>query len=132
MRNLEDLRKDLNLLKSIVIKKTKLDDRDFGLCPFHEETTPSFHIFNGLDRARYHCFGCGADGDIFNYLQKTEYLTFTLALKKLESISPILPFPPEPPEPTKLNEKDKNNLETQHLVKPECLRVNTVQDKSHA
>ena len=99
----DELRKDLNLFRHIVSTKTELDSRDFGLCPFHNETTPSFHLFNGLDRARFHCFGCGADGDIFTYLQRTEKLNFTLALKRLQILSKkysgLFFFPSENPEP---------------------------------
>src|SRR4030088_2652066 len=41
-----------------------------GLCPFHEERTPSF----GIDPVKkvYHCFGCGAGGDVFRFVQETE------------------------------------------------------------
>ncbi len=40
-----------------------------GLCPFHEERTPSF----GIDPVQkvYHCFGCGASGDVFTFVQET-------------------------------------------------------------
>ena len=45
-----------------------------GLCPFHEEKTPSFNVFN--DTQSYYCFGCQAAGDIFTFVMKTEGLTF--------------------------------------------------------
>ena len=52
-----------------------------GLCPFHEERTPSF----GIDPVKkvYHCFGCGAGGDVFTYVQETEGLDFVGALEHL-------------------------------------------------
>jgi DNA primase len=52
-----------------------------GLCPFHEERTPSF----GIDPVKkvYHCFGCQAGGDIFNYVMETESLDFPSALESL-------------------------------------------------
>ncbi len=118
MSNLEDLRKDLNLFRKII--QIKLNDRDFGCCPFHEEITPSFHIFNGLDRARFHCFGCGATGDIFNYLQRTKKLSFTQAvmyLKLFNKRSGISSFPSEAPEPTTLdvqNSSIQQNINSQN------------------
>jgi len=53
----------------------------FGLCPFHEERTPSFHV--SPDDRLYHCFGCQASGDPFNFVMETEGLDFTGALEAL-------------------------------------------------
>jgi DNA primase len=52
-----------------------------GLCPFHEERTPSF----GIDPVKkvYHCFGCGAGGDVFRFVQEVEGLDFSGALETL-------------------------------------------------
>jgi DNA primase len=52
-----------------------------GLCPFHDERTPSF----GIDPVEklYHCFGCGAGGDVFAFVMATEGLDFTGALEAL-------------------------------------------------
>jgi DNA primase len=52
-----------------------------GLCPFHEERTPSF----GIDPAQkvYHCFGCQASGDVFTFVQETEGVDFKGALELL-------------------------------------------------
>jgi DNA primase len=52
-----------------------------GLCPFHDERTPSF----GIDPVEklYHCFGCGAGGDVFSFVMETEGLDFTAALESL-------------------------------------------------
>ncbi|MFL5823967.1 MAG: DNA primase [Solirubrobacteraceae bacterium] len=52
-----------------------------GLCPFHEERTPSFGV-NADDKV-YHCFGCQASGDAFTFLMETEGLDFTGALETL-------------------------------------------------
>jgi DNA primase len=52
-----------------------------GLCPFHKEKTPSFHI-NAL-KGFFHCFGCGKGGDVFNFLQEIENISFFEALKML-------------------------------------------------
>jgi DNA primase len=45
-----------------------------GLCPFHSEKTPSFSVH--ATRQFYHCFGCGASGDVFSFVQKVENLSF--------------------------------------------------------
>ena len=52
-----------------------------GLCPFHEERTPSF----GIDPVEklYYCFGCGAGGDVFTFVMETEGLDFGAALESL-------------------------------------------------
>nr|MDQ6914998.1 DNA primase [Actinomycetota bacterium] len=52
-----------------------------GLCPFHEERSPSF----GIDPVKkvYHCFGCGAGGDVFRFVQETEGVDFQGALEVL-------------------------------------------------
>ncbi|MEN8183658.1 MAG: DNA primase [Myxococcota bacterium] len=45
-----------------------------GLCPFHDEKTPSFHV--QPERRVFHCFGCGAGGDVFEFLMRHDNLTF--------------------------------------------------------
>src|SRR4051795_9043886 len=52
-----------------------------GLCPFHDERTPSF----GIDPVKkvYHCFGCGSGGDVFRFVQETEGVDFQGALELL-------------------------------------------------
>ena len=52
-----------------------------GLCPFHGEKTPSFFVSEELQR--YKCFGCGESGDVFNFLEKYEGMTFNEALHYL-------------------------------------------------
>src|SRR5215472_10772729 len=50
-----------------------------GLCPFHDEKTPSFSVH--ATRQFYHCFGCGVSGDVFNFVQKIENVTFPEAVR---------------------------------------------------
>jgi DNA primase len=52
-----------------------------GLCPFHNEKTASFTV--NLERGFFHCFGCGAGGTVFDFLMKSEGLTFPEALQSL-------------------------------------------------
>ena len=50
-----------------------------GLCPFHKEKTPSFNVH--AVRQFYHCFGCGASGDVFSFVSKIENVTFPEAVR---------------------------------------------------
>ncbi|MBL8019746.1 MAG: DNA primase [Leptospirales bacterium] len=52
-----------------------------GLCPFHGEKSPSFNV--RPDTGRYHCFGCGKDGDLFTFVMEREGLTFIQAMDDL-------------------------------------------------
>ncbi len=54
-----------------------------GLCPFHDEKTPSFTVTPA--RQYFHCFGCGQGGDVFTFLQQIEGLSFVEAAEKLAS-----------------------------------------------
>ena len=52
-----------------------------GLCPFHDEKTPSFNIRPTV--GAWHCFGCGEGGDVISFVQKVEHLTFSEAVERL-------------------------------------------------
>jgi len=52
-----------------------------GLCPFHEERTPSFHVTPA--RGLFYCFSCGAGGDVFDFLIKLDHLSFSEAVEQL-------------------------------------------------
>lgn len=52
-----------------------------GLCPFHAEKTPSFSV--NAERQFFHCFGCGAGGDVFSFLMQTEGISFPDAVRRL-------------------------------------------------
>src|SRR5258705_1912699 len=52
-----------------------------GLCPFHGEKTPSFHVHR--DKGFFHCFGCGAGGDVFKFLELHEKVGFADSVKLL-------------------------------------------------
>ena len=63
------------------VRLTKKGANYFGLCPFHGEKTPSFSV--SPQKQIYYCFGCGAGGNVINFLMEYENLSFTEALKSL-------------------------------------------------
>src|SRR5258706_10976418 len=80
---LEEIARRTDLVQ-LVGRRVKLDRKGrvfWGLCPFHKEKSPSFKVEN--ERRHYHCFGCGAGGDAFKWLQETEGLSFPEAVQKL-------------------------------------------------
>lgn len=52
-----------------------------GLCPFHDEKSPSFHVRPQV--GFYHCFGCGASGDVYSFLRELDHVSFTEAVERL-------------------------------------------------
>ncbi|MGA5535588.1 DNA primase [Mycolicibacterium nivoides] len=52
-----------------------------GLCPFHDEKSPSFHV--RPNHGHFHCFGCGEGGDVYAFIQKIEHVTFVEAVELL-------------------------------------------------
>ncbi|MGN0106195.1 MAG: DNA primase [Hominilimicola sp.] len=67
----------------------KKSGRDYsGLCPFHHEKTPSFHV--SREKQLFHCFGCGASGNLVQFVMRTENLDFVDALKLLADRAGII------------------------------------------
>ena len=73
--NIADLVGDYVALKSAGIDSMK------GLCPFHDERSPSFHVRPAL--GYFHCFGCGESGDAISFIQKMDHLSFTETIERL-------------------------------------------------
>lgn len=69
------------------VKLSKTGKNHKGLCPFHKEKTPSFIVSE--DRQRFHCFGCGASGDVIEFIMRMEKLDFVDALEYLAERSGI-------------------------------------------
>lgn len=83
---LDEIRARISV-SEIVGKHVKLNRKSrgehLGLCPFHEEKTPSFTV-NDI-KGFYHCFGCGAHGSAFDFVMKTDGLEFPEAVERLAS-----------------------------------------------
>jgi DNA primase len=73
--NLADVVGDYVTLKNAGVGSMK------GLCPFHEERSPSFHVRPQV--GFYHCFGCGEGGDVFTFLQKMDHVAFSEAVERM-------------------------------------------------
>lgn len=87
MRYSDDLIEEVRMKNDIVdvisgyVKLTRKGSSYFGLCPFHNEKSPSFSVSPG--KQMYYCFGCGAGGNVFTFLMEYENYTFVEALKVL-------------------------------------------------
>jgi DNA primase len=81
--SLRDLKARVNLLDVVsrVVTVRKVGSRFRGLCPFHQEKTPSFYV--NPDNGFYKCFGCGKAGDVITFVRETEGLTFTEAVETI-------------------------------------------------
>ncbi len=73
--NIADIVSDHVSLKSAGVGSLK------GLCPFHDERSPSLHVRPGV--GYYHCFGCGESGDVYSFVQKMDHLSFTETIERL-------------------------------------------------
>ncbi len=80
---IDQIKQNTDIL-DVVSEYVKLEKRGrnyIGLCPFHDEKTPSFTVSE--DKQICHCFGCKKGGNIFQFIQEIENVTFTEAVKKL-------------------------------------------------
>ncbi len=76
------------------VKLTRRGREHVGLCPFHNEKTPSFTVSD--DKGFFHCFGCGAHGDVITFVTRTEGLSFPETVERLAGEAG-LPMPRETP-----------------------------------
>ena len=98
MRYSDDLIEEIrsaNDIVDVISQYVRLQRRGanyFGLCPFHNEKSPSFSV--SPSKQMYYCFGCGEGGNVITFLMKYENETFQDALKKLADRAGIrLPEP---------------------------------------
>ncbi|MFB3925480.1 MAG: DNA primase [Syntrophales bacterium] len=82
-----------------------------GLCPFHSEKTPSFTV--SAEKQIFYCFGCGAGGDIFAFLEKINNMTFPEALEHLAAKTGVV-----------LSEKKPGSADGERRLRDEILRLN--------
>lgn len=81
----------IDVVSDQVALKSAGADSQKGLCPFHDERSPSFHVRPSL--GYYHCFGCGESGDAITFLQRMDHLSFSEAVERLaERIGYVLTY----------------------------------------
>jgi len=80
---IEELRNRADIVEVIGahVRLRRAGNRFMGLCPFHNEKTPSFSV--SPERGFFHCFGCGAGGTVFNFVMRIEGLSFPEAVGSL-------------------------------------------------
>jgi len=105
---IEDIRasSDLVDIVSETVNLKKAGNSFKGLCPFHSEKTPSFSVSS--DKQVYHCFGCGAGGNVFRFVRETQGLSFVEAVKYLAEKSGI--SIPEPKRDSNYDPGEKERL----------------------
>lgn len=83
MNQVEDVRAAADIVKIVgdYVQLRKAGANMLGLCPFHQEKTPSFAVHAG--KQIFHCFGCGVGGDVFKFIMLVDNLTFPEALERL-------------------------------------------------
>jgi DNA primase len=83
MSQVDEVRAASEIVKVVgdYVKLRKAGANMMGLCPFHQEKTPSFAVHPG--KQIFHCFGCGVGGDVFKFIMLIENLTFPEALRRL-------------------------------------------------
>ena len=106
---MDELRRRTSL-SSVVgrhVKLTRRGNRMVGLCPFHNEKTPSFHIRD--DEGFYHCFGCGVSGDAISFLREKEGLGFMEAVRTLADMAGLA-VPQSTPEDAAVTERRNTQI----------------------
>jgi DNA primase len=101
---------DLVEIVSEHLSLRKAGQNYLGLCPFHHEKTPSFTVSQA--KQLYYCFGCGAGGDVFSFLERQEQIAFPEALRRLAQRAGVaLPAP----SPTQRGAGEQRERERQAL-----------------
>ncbi len=86
---IENIRKQTNIVDIVgqYVQLKKSGKNYVGLCPFHNEKTPSFSVAE--DKQIFHCFGCGKGGNVFSFIQEIEGLHFPEAVERVADLSSI-------------------------------------------
>ena len=85
-----------------------------GLCPFHAEKTPSFHVHE--QRQFFHCFGCGEKGDVFSFLVKIEQRSFMEVLRELAHQAGV-DLPEQTLTPAERKAAEENESERERMLR---------------
>ena len=107
MRYSDDLIEEIRMKNDIVdvisgyVKLQRKGSSYFGLCPFHNEKSPSFSVSPG--KQMYYCFGCGEGGNVISFVMKYENYSFIEAVQMLASRAGI-----ELPQVTRSKEEKEN------------------------
>lgn len=90
-KELDDFKSKCDIAKVVshYISLEKTGSNYRGLCPFHEEKTPSFYV--NPEKGFFHCFGCGAGGDVIEFVKKIENISFIEAVQRVAEICGIDP-----------------------------------------
>jgi len=86
---IEEIRRRSNIVDVVgqYVQLKKSGKNYMGLCPFHEERSPSFSVAE--DKQIFHCFGCGKGGTVFNFLQEIEGIGFPEAVKRVAELEHV-------------------------------------------
>lgn len=109
--------------KRVQLKKAGGRGEWSGLCPFHNEKTPSFTVSD--DKGFYHCFGCGEHGSVFDFVMKTDGLSFPEAVERLANDAG-LEVPRDTPEERQRQERRKTLVDVTEAAAAyfeRCLRM---------
>ncbi len=79
----EEIKNRVAMSDVLELHNIKLNNNKFACCPFHNEKTPSFSVYK--DNKKYHCFGCGAGGDVITFTMMYYNISFKEALHQLNS-----------------------------------------------
>ena len=101
-------RNDVVDIISGYVRLQKKGNSYFGLCPFHNEKSPSFSVSPG--KQMYYCFGCGAGGNVITFLMKYENMGFSEAIKSLADRAGVSLPEPEYSEEMKRKENKRQRL----------------------
>ena len=90
------------------VRLTRRGREHSGLCPFHNEKTPSFYVVE--DKGFFHCFGCGAHGDAIGFIMRADNLDFVEAVERLAGEAGIA-VPQQTPQERERAQRQKTLLE---------------------
>ena len=105
--NFLNLLRDKITLSDVIGRSVRIINKGrnkVACCPFHKEKTPSFHISD--EKGFYHCFGCGAHGDVISFVMQQDGLSFKEAVEKLAEENGI-----ELPKTTEIKKQNKEEID---------------------